>query len=66
MALARVQGLLILDGCEHLLSATALMTETLLRACPDVAILATSREPLRCAGESLHRLSPLAVAPHRG
>ena len=61
--LARLQGLLILDGCERLLSATALTSETLLHACPDVAILATSREPLRAAGESLHRVSPLAVAP---
>ena len=39
--------LLILDNCEHLVDACAHVAETLLRACPDLHILATSREPLR-------------------
>jgi predicted ATPase len=57
------RALLILDGCEHLPGAVAEATEAILRACPDVAILATSREPLRAEGESLHRLRPLQMAP---
>jgi non-specific serine/threonine protein kinase len=43
--------LLILDNCEHLIQASAQLTESLLHACPDVHILATSREGLGVAGE---------------
>jgi predicted ATPase/DNA-binding winged helix-turn-helix (wHTH) protein len=57
------RGLLIVDSCEHLLSAVAEAAEAILRACPGVTILATSREPLRAEGESLHRLQPLGMAP---
>ncbi|MSP13807.1 MAG: hypothetical protein EXR62_12735 [Chloroflexi bacterium] len=39
--------LLILDNCEHLLAACAYLAESLLRACPHLKILATSREVLR-------------------
>jgi predicted ATPase len=42
--------LLCLDTCEHLLDATAALTETLLRRCPGVSVLATSREPLGVEG----------------
>jgi predicted ATPase/DNA-binding winged helix-turn-helix (wHTH) protein len=62
-ALAEKRALLILDCCEHLLDAVAAVAETLLRACPALAILATSREPLRSEGESLYRLGPLLAAP---
>lgn len=62
MLLADRRGLLVLDGCEHLLEATAVLAETLLRSCPKIAILATSREPLRAEGERLHRLGPLGTA----
>ncbi|WP_439597311.1 ATP-binding protein [Falsiroseomonas sp.] len=55
-------GLLLLDGCEHLLRAAADAAEAILRACPGMAILATSREPLRAEGERLHRLQPLDTA----
>ena len=44
--------LLVLDNCEHLVEGCATLADTLLRACPDLVILATSREPLRIAGES--------------
>jgi predicted ATPase len=53
----------MVDGCEHLLRAVAGAAEAILRACPNVAMLATSREPLRAEGESLHRLKPLKMAP---
>ena len=53
--------LLVLDNCEHLLDACAVLVETLLRAAPGVRILATSREALRCEGETVFRVPPLAV-----
>jgi predicted ATPase/DNA-binding SARP family transcriptional activator len=43
--------LLILDDCEHLIDATAHLVDALLRLCPDLQILATSREALRVPGE---------------
>ncbi|MBR0646144.1 ATP-binding protein [Plastoroseomonas hellenica] len=60
--LAKRRGLLLLDGCEHLLQAAAEAAEAILRGCPGITILATSREPLRAEGEALHRLSPLGLA----
>ncbi|WP_052388947.1 ATP-binding protein [Belnapia moabensis] len=62
-ALAARRGLLVLDGCEHLLQAAADAAEAILRSCPGIVILATSREPLRAEGERLHRLQPLDAAP---
>ncbi|WP_458095166.1 ATP-binding protein [Roseomonas sp. WA12] len=61
-ALAGRRGLLVLDGCEHLLRAAANVAEEILRSCPDIVILGTSREPLRAEGERLHRLQPLGTA----
>jgi predicted ATPase/DNA-binding NarL/FixJ family response regulator len=51
--------LICLDTCEHLLEATATLTEQLLRRCEAVSILATSREPLGVAGESVWRVPSL-------
>jgi predicted ATPase/DNA-binding SARP family transcriptional activator len=45
------QALIVLDNCEHLVEACAYLCHTLLRACPQVHILATSRGPLRLTGE---------------
>lgn len=45
--------LLVLDNCEHLVSAATALADALVRAAPDVAVLATSRVPLKCAGEQL-------------
>jgi predicted ATPase/transcriptional regulator with XRE-family HTH domain len=45
--------LLLLDNCEHLIESCAELAETLLRACPDLHILATSREGLGVAGEQV-------------
>lgn len=54
--------LLLLDNCEHLLDACAALTDALLRSCPQVQILATSREPLHVAGERIWHV-PSLVAP---
>ncbi len=51
--------LLVLDNCEHVLDACAELATTLLGACPNLRILATSREPLGITGEALWRLEPL-------
>ena len=53
--------LLLLDNCEHLVEACARLAAALLKACPALRILATSREALRLPGERLYPLSPLAV-----
>jgi predicted ATPase len=49
--LASKQLLLVLDNCEHLLDPVAELVEVLVRACPGVVVLATSREGLALAGE---------------
>ena len=53
--------LLLLDNCEHLIAACAQLAELLLQACPNLGILATSREALGIAGESVLGVPPLAV-----
>jgi len=53
--------LLILDNCEHLVDACAHLAGTLLQACPQVRILATSREPLAVPGETTWRVPSLAL-----
>lgn len=54
-------ALLVLDNCEHLVDAAAALTEALLRTCPDLRILATSREPLAIGAESVLRVPSLTV-----
>jgi predicted ATPase/DNA-binding NarL/FixJ family response regulator len=53
--------LLLLDNCEHLLDACAALAMRLLQSCPDLRILATSREPLGLRGEATLSVPPLAV-----
>jgi len=53
--------LLVLDNCEHLLQACAAFADGLLRTCPGLVILATSREPLGIAGETSWRVASLAL-----
>jgi predicted ATPase/DNA-binding NarL/FixJ family response regulator/tetratricopeptide (TPR) repeat protein len=53
--------LILLDNCEHLVAACALLADVLLRACPGLTILTTSREPLGIAGETVWRVPPLTV-----
>jgi len=55
------QLLIVLDNCEHLLQACAVLADTLLRAAPGLRILATSREPLGIDGEHLLTVPPLSA-----
>ncbi len=61
------QMLLILDNCEHLIAACAELAEAILQNCPQVSLLATSREALNIGGESPWRVPSLTrpfVNPH--
>jgi len=62
-ALAGRDVVLVLDNCEHVIEAAALLSGRLLADCPRVRVMATSREPLRIAGETLWPVSPLPVPP---
>ena len=53
--------LLVLDNCEHLLDACAKLADTLIRQCPRVHILASSREALGIAGELTYRVPSLSL-----
>lgn len=53
--------LLVLDNCEHLVSACAQFIDSLLRRCPRLKILATSREVLGIAGEAIWNVPPLSL-----
>jgi predicted ATPase/class 3 adenylate cyclase len=53
--------LLILDNCEHVIEAAALLADTVFRACTGVRILTTSREPLGIWGEQTYRVPSLQV-----
>ncbi|MGC4954970.1 BTAD domain-containing putative transcriptional regulator [Actinomadura citrea] len=55
--------LLVLDNCEHVVAAVAELTHRLLSACPELRVLATSREALAITGEALRPLPPLEVPP---
>jgi predicted ATPase/DNA-binding CsgD family transcriptional regulator/tetratricopeptide (TPR) repeat protein len=61
-ALARRQLVVVLDNCEHLVQACADLVHLLLAACPDLCIVATSREQLRVPGEQVWHVPPLSVA----
>ena len=60
-ALQRRSLLLVLDNCEHLLEACARLVDSLLRACPELRVLATSREALGITGEVAWRVPSLPV-----
>jgi predicted ATPase len=57
--------LLLLDNCEHLIDSCARLSDELLRACPEMSILATSREPLNMQGETIFEVPTLATADVR-
>ncbi|MBY8862005.1 protein kinase [Nocardia sp. CA2R105] len=59
--LASRQLLLVIDNCEQIVDAAAKVAETLLRACPKLRILATSREALSVGGEAVLHVRPLTV-----
>ncbi|MFI7586054.1 BTAD domain-containing putative transcriptional regulator [Spongisporangium articulatum] len=50
---------LLFDNCEHVIDAAAALAETLLGSCPELSVIATSREPLGIGGESLWPVNPL-------
>jgi predicted ATPase/DNA-binding CsgD family transcriptional regulator len=53
--------LVLLDNCEHVIGACAKLADALLRGCPGLALLATSREPLGIDGERVYRVPSLGV-----
>ena len=53
--------LLVLDNCEHLLDGCAVLAVTLLRSCPELRVLATSRQGLGVTGETRLRVPPLSL-----
>lgn len=57
------EGLLVLDNCEHLVDAVARTVASLLVGCPKLRVLATSREPLGAAGETIWQVPPLSTTP---
>ncbi|HEY2079099.1 MAG TPA: LuxR C-terminal-related transcriptional regulator [Streptosporangiaceae bacterium] len=59
--LARRQLLLVLDNCEQVIGAAAELCGRLLLGADDVRVLATTREPMRIAGEARYRLGPLTL-----
>src|SRR5579864_6689659 len=58
--------LLVLDNCEHLAGACAALAAALLRECPNLRILATSRVPLSAPGETLWRVPSLTLPASAG
>jgi predicted ATPase/class 3 adenylate cyclase/DNA-binding CsgD family transcriptional regulator len=60
-ALRSKQLLLLMDNCEHLLASCAQLADTLIRSCPNLRIMATSRQVLGTNGETTLRVPPLSV-----
>jgi predicted ATPase/class 3 adenylate cyclase len=60
-ALAQQDVLIVLDNCEHLIGACAKTADAVLRRCPRVHLLVTSREPLGIGGETVYRVPPLSL-----
>jgi predicted ATPase/class 3 adenylate cyclase len=60
------QLLLILDNCEHLVESTARVVDALVRGCPNVVVLASSRQGLGIAGEATYRMPSLSVPDAAG
>ena len=59
--LARGRTLLVVDNCEHLIDDVAVLVERLVESCPELRVLATSREALAVPGEIQVAVGPLAV-----
>ena len=59
--LRRRRSLLLLDNCEHVIDASRELAAALMEDCPELSIVATSREPLALADEQVWPLLPLAV-----
>lgn len=64
--LRRKQTLLLLDNCEHLIGACARLAQVLLNDCPQLTILATSREGLGIGGEAIYQVPSLSIPASNG
>lgn len=62
-ALRPLQILLVLDTCEHLVPAFPAFISTLIRECPSLCVVVTSRQPLKVSFETTWRVPPLALPP---
>ena len=60
-ALGPQDVLVVLDNCEHLVGGCAKTADAIVRRCPRVHLLATSREPLGIGGETIYRVPPLSL-----
>ena len=60
-ALAPQDVLIVVDNCEHLIGGCAKTAEAIVRRCPRVHLLATSREPLGIGGETIYRVPSLSL-----
>ena len=60
-ALAPQDVLIVLDNCEHLIGGCAKTADAVLRRCPKVHLMVTSREPLGIGGETIYRVPPLSL-----
>jgi predicted ATPase/class 3 adenylate cyclase len=63
LALRERRLALVLDNCEHVLGETAAIVDRIVAECPNVHVIATSREPLGLGGERVFRLDPLPLPP---
>ena len=59
-------GLIVLDNCEHLIDAVAVLADAVLSGCPGIRVLAASREALGITGETVFPVPPLPVPPDPG
>jgi len=62
-ALGGQEAVIVLDNCEHLIDAVAKFSDVVIRHCPRVRFLATSREPLGIDGERVYRVPSLSLPP---
>jgi len=60
-ALTPQDVLIVLDNCEHLIGGCAKTADAILRRCPKVRLVVTSREPLGIGGETIYRVPPLSL-----
>jgi predicted ATPase/Tfp pilus assembly protein PilF len=58
--------LIVLDNCEHVIEICAKLADAIVRRCPDVHLLATSREPLAISGEAVYRVPSLSLPAEDG
>jgi predicted ATPase/DNA-binding CsgD family transcriptional regulator len=65
-ALRPRQMLIVLDNCEHVIDACARICQRLLASSPGLAVIATSREPLRVAAETIWQVPPMAMPVQEG